>query len=97
MKIINENNNQVAYSILNSDKLKKDCFFKGGDSTTDPIYIYNEGQSNLSGKSIIDYYTARNEDNSNYIYKFDCVGENSITYNSITGKVNGMAFKIVKK
>lgn len=93
IKIINENNEQVAYSVSPNQGLKRDYFFKG-EKTETPVYIYN-GEA-IGNESIIDYYTQRNEENTDYIYKFNCVGENSIIYNEITGKVKEMRFKIVK-
>lgn len=94
IKIINENNdNMVEYSILPNQSLKRDYFFVGEDVTR-PVYIYNEAQSNLENKSIIDYYTQRKQpNNEEYIYRFNC---QKITYNDITGKVKEMSFKIVK-
>lgn len=89
IKIINENNDQVDYSVLPNQILKKNYFFKGGDATGETVYIYNAD----SETSIIDEYTARNDDNTKYIYQFKCTG---ITYNDITGKVKEMLFKIVK-
>lgn len=91
IKIINENNdNIVEYSVLPNKELKKNHFFKGED-VNNSVYIYNVDLE--TEKSIIDEYTARNDDNTAYIYRFDCT---EIKYNDITGKVEEMLFKIVK-
>jgi len=86
VKIINENNENVAYSVLPNENLKKDYLFKG--TTEDSEYIYL-----ATGESIIEKYTKRTDDNSANIYSFKCT---KIEYNTITGKVKEMNFKIVK-
>lgn len=90
IKIINENNEQVAYSVLPKQNLPKNNFFKGETGETS-IYIYNGYE--VSEKSMIDFYTQRKADNTDYIYKFKCT---EIKYNDTTGKVSEMSFKIVK-
>lgn len=82
----------VIYSIL-PKKIKKNHFFENDGREEKTIYIYN---SENDQPSIVDKYTERKEDNSDYFYRFDCTGENSIQYNDTTGKVTEMLFKIVK-
>ena len=78
----------VKYSIL-PHEIEKNCFFEG-ENTNKVVYIYN---SENDSDSIIDKYTARTDDNSDYKYNFVCKG---ISYNDITGKVNGIDFKLVE-
>ena len=83
-----KDNGTVEYSVLPKE-LPKDYFFEG-ENENKPVYIYN----NLNGESIIEKYTARKSDDTDYLYRFDCTKANSIGYNDITGKVNRIEFTI---
>ena len=82
--------NSIMYSVKPVEALDRNEFL---NSSGNEVYIYNEPQSALSNKSIVEYFTERKSDNSDYKFVFDCKG---IVYNNTTGKVKEINFKIVQ-
>lgn len=85
--------NTVKYKIL-PQSIEKNHFFKGESSET--IYIYNDVQTDLEEKSMIDYYTDGIEQNEGFKYNYLFSCQNDIHYNGITGKVDEIIFTIVE-
>lgn len=88
IRLENENNTNVAYSILCNANLAKNHFFVN-ENTGSSEYIYG---------NLVATYAKKKEDASGvptteYEYQFNCIGTK---YNNVTGKVEQMRFKIVK-
>lgn len=79
--IINKNNDSILCSILPDSSLKRNYFFKGGDVTTNQLYMYEE----VANDGLMKNYGGNTT--------FSCKDEGSIKYNAV-GKVCEMRFKI---
>lgn len=95
VRIIEKNGTieKVKYSIL-PKQIEKNHFFKSEGN--EAIYIYNDVQSDLGGKSMIDFYTEGKEENEVFKYKYRFKCQNDVHYNETTGKLDSINFTIDK-
>lgn len=82
IKIMNTNTGRTKFSILLDKNLKRNYFFDEEDKAKEQLYMYSD---------LVAEYTKTKDNSTDYKWLFDCT---NTSYHDVTGKVNGMTFKI---
>lgn len=89
IKLENQNNSNIAYSILSQESLKRNHFFVQENTSVPQKYMYDLVPEYTERENVLDH--EGNVINQKYKYRFKCI---QTAYSQATGKVTEMKFKI---